>query len=114
MTKERALTILRQYLAQAENEEAWLAEHSMPGEDIRSASEDAEAFRMAIAAWEEQEWVPVTERLPKDGCYLCTIDGELCGESEPFTGMCGIEKGVWDEPDMVSAWMPMPEPYEEA
>lgn len=21
-------------------------------------------------------------------------------------------KGGWDEPDMVSAWMPMPEPYD--
>lgn len=67
MTKERALAILRQYLAQAESEEAWLAEHDMPDENIRSASEDAEALRMAIAAWEEQEWVPVTEGMPEKG-----------------------------------------------
>lgn len=58
-------------------------------------------------------WIPVTERLPEDGFYICTLDGELCGESKPLTGLCGIEKGVWDEPDMVSAWMPLPMPYEE-
>lgn len=58
------------------------------------------------------EWIPCSERLPEvDGVYLCTMKGELCGEEEPFTGMCGFEKGEWDEPDCVVAWMPLPEPY---
>lgn len=56
-------------------------------------------------------WIPVDERLPEDGTYICTLDGELCGLEEPFTGMCGIEKGIWDEPDCVIAWRPLPEPY---
>lgn len=56
-------------------------------------------------------WIPVEERLPEDGTYICTLDGELCGLEEPFTGMCGIEKGIWDEPDCVIAWRPLPEPY---
>ena len=59
-------------------------------------------------------WIPVSERLPEKGdytCYLCTLDGELCGQKEPFTGMCGFENGEWDEPEFVIAWMPMPEPY---
>lgn len=56
-------------------------------------------------------WIPVEERLPEDGTYLCTLDGELCGIEEPFTGMCGIENGIWDEPDCVIAWRPLPEPY---
>ena len=43
------------------------------------------------------EWIPVEERLPEDGTYLCTLDGELCGLDEPFTGMCGIENGKWDQ-----------------
>lgn len=51
------------------------------------------------------------ERLPEDGTYLCTLAGELCGIEEPFTGMCGIENGIWDEPDCVIAWHPLPEPY---
>lgn len=56
-------------------------------------------------------WIPVEERLPEDGTYLCTLAGELCGIEEPFTGMCGIENGIWDEPDWVIAWRPLPEPY---
>lgn len=58
-----------------------------------------------------EDWIPVEERLPEDGMYLCTLDGELCGIEEAFTGMCGIENGIWDEPDCVIAWQPLPEPY---
>ena len=56
-------------------------------------------------------WISVEERLPEDGTYLCTFKGELCGIEEPFTGMCGMENGVWDEPGYVTAWQPLPEPY---
>lgn len=60
----------------------------------------------------EQRWIPVAERLPEDGTYLTTLDGELVGQEEPFTGMCGIENGKWDEDGCVIAWMPLPEPYQ--
>ena len=40
----------------------------------------------------EKGWIPVSERLPEDGTYITTLDGELVGQKEPFTGMCGIEK----------------------
>ena len=56
-------------------------------------------------------WILLEERLPEDGTYLCTFKGELCGIEEPFTGMCGMENGVWDEPGYVTAWQPLPEPY---
>ena len=59
-------------------------------------------------------WIPVEERMPEDGTYLCTFTGDLIGQEEPFTGMCGIENGIWDEPDCVIAWQPLPEPYEGA
>ena len=62
---------------------------------------------------QQNRWILVSESLPEDGTYICTFDGELCGIDEPFTGMCGIENGVWDEPDCVIAWMPLPEPYKE-
>lgn len=39
----------------------------------------------------ENGWIPVSERLPEDGTYITTLDGELVGQEEPFTGMCGIE-----------------------
>ena len=64
------------------------------------------------AVKKDDGWIPVEERIPEDGTYLCTLDGELCGIEEPFTGMCGIENGIWDEPDCVIAWCPLPEPYQ--
>ena len=59
-------------------------------------------------------WISVNDRLPEeDGNYLAVMDGDLCGQEEPFTSMCGIEKGKWDEPNMVLYWMPLPEPPKE-
>lgn len=82
------------------------------------ASADDEPFvmlddveRIIRSHMEDDGWIPCSERLPEDGTYMCTLDGELCGIDEPFTGMCGIENGVWDEPDCVLAWKPLPEPY---
>lgn len=71
----------------------------------------AERIEEIIRKHMNDGWIPVEERLPEDGTYLCTLAGELCGIEEPFTGMCGIENGIWDEPDCVIAWHPLPEPY---
>lgn len=76
--------------------------------------ERSEAGKLLKVLGEERKkhaWIPVEERLPETGTYLCTLDGELCGIDEPFTGMCGIENGKWDEEGCVIAWMPLPEPY---
>lgn len=62
---------------------------------------------------QQNRWIPVSEGLPEDGTYICTFDGELYGIDEPFTGMCGIENGVWDDSDCVIAWRPLTEPYKE-
>lgn len=57
-------------------------------------------------------WIPVDERPPdKDGFYFATMEGDLVGDSEPFSCIWEFKNGVWDEPDFVLAWMPMPEPY---
>ena len=79
-------------------------------EDIARFNRDVEWLRDFICRMDDG-WIPVNERLPEDGTYLCTLAGELCGIEEPFTGMCGIENGIWDEPDCVIAWRPLPEPY---
>ena len=79
----------------------------MEYEDAGLTPEEVEQLK------ESWRWIPVEERLPENGTYLCTLDGELCGIDEPFTGMCGIENGKWDEEGCVIAWMPLPKPYQE-
>lgn len=61
-------------------------------------------------------WIPVEERLPEeDGFYLCTMDGEIVGQEEPFTGLAEFENGLWVDDDIdyrcIIAWRPLPEPY---
>lgn len=59
----------------------------------------------------KSDWIWCGEKLPeKDGTYLCTMDGELVGDEQPFTGMCGFENGEWDEVGCVIAWQELPEP----
>lgn len=81
-----------------------LAKHEDTGlepAEVLQLKRESEAYR----------WIPVTERLPEDGYYLATLDGELVNQEESFTGMCGIENGKWDDEGCVLAWMPLPEPY---
>ena len=52
-------------------------------------------------------WIPCSERLPKDGRYLCTYANEegICVDFGRFS------KGEWFVKPI--AWMPLPEPYKE-
>lgn len=84
-----------------------LSAHEKCMDIIRSHMDEAKDTNAPSNA----SWIPVEEKLPEDGTYLCTLDGELVGEQEPFTGMCGIENGKWDEEGCVIAWKPLPEPY---
>ena len=61
-------------------------------------------------------WIPVSEKLPEeDGFYLATLDGEICGQEEAFTGLAEFEHGKWIDDEegykCVLAWQPLPEPY---
>jgi hypothetical protein len=71
----------------------------------------AEVYTMAIEALEQKSrWIPVSERLPKEGKEVLVsgydtynkkvIISRYQGEQYGFT--CGL----------VSAWMPLPKPYE--
>lgn len=98
---------LEKILEEIENErESYEAVH------VRSYEKGLRFAADVIRKHMNDGWIPVEERLPEeDGTYLCTLDGELCGIEEPFTGMCGIEDRIWDEPDCVLAWRPLPDPY---
>ena len=57
------------------------------------------------------KWIPVTERLPEEGRYLCTYKNDPYGD-----GIC-IDFGMYEDGEWyasgVIAWMPLPKPYEE-
>lgn len=99
------------------------------------APEFTEAMKMAISALEKQQWIPCSERLPKeDGEYLVTYEKGYAEDYgfEPI-GIAPFEVdcegfGVWQEEfdrytlgslgsewvDIpVTAWMPLPESYKE-
>ena len=81
--------------------------------------EKTQSYKLLKKLHDEEDkhrWIPVTERLPeKDGFYLATHDGEICGEEEPFVGLAEFENGKWvdDEEDYqcIFAWQPLPAPY---
>lgn len=104
----RVRTRLEQYKAEIEKKSQY--KHGLPGSALDIVNTLLNDFEQDE---KENGWIPVSERLPEDGTYITTLDGELVGQEEPFTGMCGIENRKWDDEDCVIAWMPLPEPYKE-
>lgn len=84
------------------------------------------AFDMAIKALEQIRWISCTERLPEDGdTYLVTIEynGKVIGvDAASYSPVEGYIDKHWDtfndwkeDEDScyhVTAWMPLPKPYE--
>ena len=107
LTHERANGIKTGYWSSAKKED--LIQRLAAYEDTGLEPEEIMDGRLLTG------WIPVSERLPKtEGTYqvyICTLDGEFCGQAEPFAGMCGFEDGKWDEEGDVIAWMPLPEVY---
>ena len=75
------------------------------------------ALDMAISALSENKgkWIPVSERLPKDGqsVLFCDIDEDIMigyhVKGRPETHFS--QDGTYEDMKNVFAWMPLPEPY---
>ena len=85
------------------------------GRGIREHKEDGRIMH---------EWIPVTERLPKDAAdvLICTIYNTIFTAhrySVSFNGHIkegwedGAEWWEYDDAGVVTAWMPLPKPYKE-
>ena len=73
----------------------------------------AHTFRHMIEdAPTENEWIPVSERLPKkDGWYLVTIRGY---DTVTDVSLYSADGSAWSDvstKQKAIAWMPLPEPY---
>ena len=75
-----------------------------------------EALDMAIEALSAeavQEWIPVSERLPKERKSVLITDGDFSAEGE-YAGSGRWMQYRWSgQRDDIIAWMPLPEPYRE-
>lgn len=79
-----------------------------------------EAMSIIPSAERKREWIPCSERLPSEqGQYLVTFP--LCN-GDPWVYVLSFSKGKFYETDDewgdieyddVTAWMPLPKPYEE-
>lgn len=68
------------------------------------------AIQMAIKALEDSRWIPVTERLPEEiGDYLVT---KIDDQNEKVIGLCYFSFWGWTTNKEVTAWIPLPKPYE--
>lgn len=63
----------------------------------------------------EQQWIPCNERLPeKEGIYIVTDDaGGIATVSTDEFSHYESGEPMWMFSQNVTAWMPLPEPYEE-
>lgn len=62
---------------------------------------------------QQNQWIPVSERLPEPGIYLVTCDDkDYPVKRMRMKGICFYDhNGIYD--GKVLAWMPLPEPYKE-
>lgn len=64
---------------------------------------------------QQPRWIPVSERLPKDGQYVlfCDIDNDIMVgyhvKGRPDTHF--TQDGTFEDMKNVRAWQPLPEPY---
>ena len=76
-----------------------------------------ETIKVLPSAQSKQQWIPVSERLPKkDGRYLVTRYDYVT--STEFIDILWYEKNLWwnrryTGDYAVTAWMPLPDPYTE-
>ena len=79
------------------------------------AARTTEAIDMAVEALEREprgEWIPVSEKLPREGqkCLVCHKGGigidEFIGHDLPYKWRIYLRD--------YDAWMPLPEPYKES
>lgn len=60
---------------------------------------------------EDDGWIPVEERLPGNGTYLCAARGVFEWGEETHTEIYSMADGEWDAFDTIVAWQPLPSPY---
>ena len=99
------------------------------GNESQLYDDTALALDMAIKALEDSRWIPVTERLPDIGVPVLTFDGYVFLVEKRIEWIWGDNEKIYSEwwvqgydadnenpiglrDGAVTAWMPLPKPYE--
>ncbi len=83
-------------------------------EQLQVINEEYSKMAKELAELRQQnQWIPVSERLPEPGIYLVTCDDkDYPVKRMRMKGICFYDhNGIYD--GKVLAWMPLPEPYKE-
>lgn len=83
-------------------------------EQLQVINEEYSKMAKELAELRQQnQWIPVSERLPEPGMYLVTCDDkDYPVKRMRMKGICFYDhNGIYD--GKVLAWMPLPEPYKE-
>ena len=79
---------------------------------LRKGEKMMEAVNNMPSAEKRGEWIPVTERLPKEGDeVLITAWKDTVLVSWRSDGVWNCDSFFFDDSTEVSAWMPLPEAY---
>jgi len=80
-----------------------------------------EAGIIAINALEKTQWIPCSERLPKEEKEVLVTVWNRCEIASYNCALDGLQEWRFDDFSLdnedfldVTAWMPLPEPYEES
>ena len=78
--------------------------------DFERMIEEAPTVEMVPA----EKWIPVTERLPEveEEATRCLVTVDVCGSFDDYTAIRTYFSDTKDFNDVVTAWMPLPKPYE--
>ena len=73
----------------------------------------SDTFKELKQLKEQAQWIPVSERLPKEkGLYLVSVKNE---HDRRYSKTCWFHgNGNWFARQDVIAWMPLPESYQES
>ena len=63
------------------------------------------------SAQPESHWIPVSEKLPGENEFVLVTFGWFGRKTDPGVNIDEIRDGDWMISEVVTAWMPLPEPY---
>ena len=69
------------------------------------------AIKALPSAQPEQQWIPVSEKLPGENEFVLVTFGWFGRKTDPGVNIDEIRDGDWMISEVVTAWMPLPEPY---